>query len=195
MIKRTTVLFSLAALASLGSASVAQAQVANPFRFTVFAGAALPTGDLQDGANTGYTLGAALDWHAPLSPIGFRGEGSFTSFGAKDTGGADDADLSDLGVNANLVFWLPNSGSPVKAYLTGGPSYSHTKVSASSGSLSASVTDNNWGFNVGGGIDLPLGSLSSRIDVRYKRISSDDFFGTGESGTMTYIPITFGISF
>ena len=87
------------------------------------------------------------------------------------------------------------SGSPVKAYLTGGPSYSHTKVSASSGSLSASVPDNNWGFNVGGGIDLPLGSLSSRIDVRYKRISSDDFFGTGESGTMTYIPITFGISF
>jgi opacity protein-like surface antigen len=195
MHKRTTVLFSLAALASIGSASVAQAQVANPLKFTVFAGAALPTGDLKDGVNTGYTLGAALDYHVPLSSIGFRGEGSYTSFGAKDTGGADDADLSDLGVNANLVFWLPNPGSPVKAYLTGGPSYSRTKVSVSAGNVDASVSDNNWGFNVGGGLDFPLGALSTRLDVRYKRISSDNFFGSGESGTVQYIPITFGLTF
>src|SRR4029079_5581096 len=149
MIKLTTVLFSLAALVSIGSASVAQAQVANPLKFTVFAGAALPTGDLKDGADIGYTLGAAMDYHVPVSTIGFRGEGSYTSFGAKDTGGADDADLSDLGLNANLVFWLPNPGSPVKAYLTGGPSYSRTKVSVSAGNVDASVSDNNWGFNVG----------------------------------------------
>ena len=195
MHKRTTVLFSLAALVSIGSASVAQAQVANPLKFTVFAGAALPTGDLKDGANVGYTLGGALDYHVPLSAIGFRGEGTYTSFGAKDTGGADDADLSDLGANANLVFWLPNPGSPVHAYLTGGPSFSRIKVSASSGSVSASVTDNNWGFNVGGGLDFPLGALSTRLDVRYKRISSDNFFGSGESGTIQYIPITFGLTF
>ena len=195
MIKRTTVLFSLAALVSIVSASVAQAQVSNPLKFTVFAGAALPTGDLKDGADIGYTLGAAMDYHVPVSTIGFRGEGSYTSFGAKDTGGADDADLSDLGLNANLVFWLPNPGSPVKAYLTGGPSYSRTKVSVSSGSLDASVTDNNWGFNVGGGLDFPLGALSTRLDVRYKRISSDNFFGSGESGTVQYIPITFGLTF
>ena len=195
MIKRTTVLFSLAALVSIGSASVAQAQVANPLKFTVFAGAALPTGDLKDGADIGYTLGAAMDYHVPVSTIGFRGEGSYTSFGAKDTGGADDADLSDLGLNANLVFWLPNPGSPVKAYLTGGPSYSRTKVSVSSGNVDASVTDNNWGFNVGGGLDFPLGTLSTRLDVRYKRISSDNFFDTGEKGTVQYIPITFGITF
>jgi opacity protein-like surface antigen len=195
MIKRTTVLFSLAALASIGSASVAQAQVSNPLKFTVFAGAALPTGDTKDGVNVGYTLGAALDYHVPLSSIGFRGEGTYTSFGAKDTGGAEDADLSDLGANANLVFWLPNPGSPVKAYLTGGPSYSRTKVSVSSGNVDASVTDNNWGFNVGGGLDFPLGTLSTRLDVRYKRISSDNFFDTGEKGTVQYIPITFGITF
>ena len=195
MIKRTTVLFSLAALVSIGSASIAQAQVANPLKFTVFAGAALPTGDLKDGANVGYTLGGALDYHVPLSAIGFRGEGTYSSFGAKDTGGADDADLSDLGANANVVFWLPSAGSPAHAYLTGGPSFSRIKVSASSGSVSASVSDNNWGFNVGGGLDFPLGALSTRLDVRYKRISSDNFFGSGESGTVQYIPITFGLTF
>ena len=195
MLKRTTVLLSLAMLTSMGSASIVQAQVSNPLKFTVFGGLALPTGDLKDGVNSGYTVGAALDYHVPLSPFGVRGEGLYSSFGAKDTGGADDADLSDLGLNANLVFWLPNPGSPAKAYLTGGPSYSRTKVSVSSGSLDASVTDNNWGFNVGGGLDFPLGALSTRLDVRYKRISSDNFFGSGESGTVQYIPITFGLTF
>jgi len=111
MTKRTTVLFSLAMLASMGSASIAQAQVSNPLKFTVFAGAALPTGDTKDGVNMGYDVGAALDYHAPLSPFGVRAEGTYASCGAKDTGGADDADLSDLGLNANVVLWLPNAFS------------------------------------------------------------------------------------
>ena len=195
MIKRTAALFSLAVLASIGSASVAQAQVSNPLKFTVFAGGALPTGDLKDGVNTGYNVGAALDYHVPISPFGVRVEGIYSSFGAKDSGGADDADLSDLGLNANLVFWLPNAGSPVRPYLTGGPSYSKIKVSASVGNVDESISDNNWGFNVGGGLDFALGSLSTRLDVRYKRISSDNFFGAGESGTVQYIPITFGLTF
>jgi len=195
MTKRTTVLFSLAMLASMGSASIAQAQVSNPLKFTVFAGAALPTGDMKDGVNMGYDVGAALDYHVPLSPFGVRAEGNYASFGAKDAGGADNADLSDLGLNANVVLWLPNAGSPVKAYVTGGPSYSKIKVSASSGGVDASVSDNNWGFNVGGGLDFALGTLSTRLDVRYKRISSNDFFGTGEKGTIQYIPITFGLTF
>ena len=38
-------------------------------------------------------------------------------------------------------------------------------------------------------------ALSTRLDVRYKRISSNDFFGTGEKGTIQYIPITFGLTF
>jgi opacity protein-like surface antigen len=195
MIKRTTLVLSLAALTSIGSASIAQAQVANPLKFTVFGGAALPTGDLKDDADVGYTVGAAVDYRVPLTPLGFRAEGNYSSFDAKDTGGAEDASLSDLGLNANVVFWLPNAGSPMRAYLTGGPSYSRIKVSASSGSVDLSASDNNWGFNVGGGIDFPLGALSTRLDVRYKRISSDNFFGSGETGTVQYIPITFGITF
>ena len=185
----------IAVLTSLGSTSAAQAQVSNPLKFTVFGGAALPTGDLKDGANTGYSVGGAIDYRVPLSVFGVRGEVIYSSFGSKDTGGADNADLSDLGLNANAVLWLPNAGSPVRAYLTGGPTYSKIKVSASSGSVDASVSDNNWGFNVGGGLDFALGTLSTRLDVRYRRISSNNFFDTGESGTVQYIPITFGITF
>jgi opacity protein-like surface antigen len=195
MIKRTAALFSLALLASTGSASVAQAQVSNPLKFTVFAGAALPTGDMKDGVDLGYTVGAALDYRVPLSPFGVRAEGTYASFGAKDTGGAEDADLSDLGLNANAVIWLPNAGSPVRAYLTGGPSYSRIKVSASEGAVEASVTDNNWGFNVGAGLDFALGSLSTRLDVRYKRIFVRQLLRHGRERHGPVHPIPFGLTF
>jgi opacity protein-like surface antigen len=192
MMKRSAALFSFAVLASIGSASIAQAQVSNPLKFTVFAGAALPTGDLKDGVDLGYTVGAALDYRVPLSPFGFRGEGLYSSFGAKDTGGAEDANLSDLGANANAVVWLPNAGSPVRAYLTGGPSYARLKVNVSDSGVDLSVSENKWGFNVGGGLDFALGSLSTRLDVRYRRFSGDDDSG---SGAFQYIPITFGLTF
>jgi opacity protein-like surface antigen len=194
MIKRTVALFSLAVLASTGSASVAQAQVSNPLKFTVFAGGALPTGDFKDGANTGYTVGAGLDYRVPLSPFGVRAEGIYSSFGGKDDLGLEDVDFSDLGLNANAVVWLPNAGSPMRAYLTGGPSYSRLKVNMSDSGLDLSVSENKWGFNVGGGLDFALGSLSTRLDVRYRRFSATDD-ESGESSAFQYIPITFGITF
>jgi opacity protein-like surface antigen len=195
MIKRTTVLFSLAALVSIGSASVAQAQVANPLKFTVFAGAAVPTGDTRDEVKTGYTVGGAVDFHVPLSPFGLRGELAYASADAKETGGLNDLDLSDLGANANAVFWLPNGVSPVRPYVTGGASYSRLKYSAKDGGVTGSIEDNGFGFNVGGGLDFALGSLSTRLDVRYKRISIDNFADSGESVKASYIPITFGLTF
>jgi len=188
MKKRTTLFFSLAALASIGSASIARAQVANTVKFTVFGGAALPVGDSQDELNTGYTVGGALDLRAPLSPLGFRAELTYSGFDAKGLGGTGvDANLKDLGVNANLVYWV-TSPTPVKPYLTGGPSWSHQSATASGGGSTISGSDNAWGFNLGGGIQFPLGELGTRLDVRYRRLSKN-----GDS--FSVIPITFGITF
>src|SRR4051812_32580897 len=107
MIRRTTLFFSLAALASIGSATIAQAQVANPLKFTVFGGAALPVGDSQDALETGYTVGGALDLRMPLTPLGFRGELTYSSFDAKGLSGTGlSANLKDVGVNVNAVYWV-----------------------------------------------------------------------------------------
>jgi hypothetical protein len=176
MIKRTTVLFSLAALVTLGSASVAQAQVANPVKFTVFGGASLPVGDSQDAIKTGYTVGGALDFHAPATPLGVRGELSYSGFDAKVGSGT----LKDVGLNGNAVWWLSNP-TPTKPYLTGGLSWSHQSVEGFDGV-------NAWGFNLGGGLQFALGELGTRLDVRYRRLSKD-----GDS--FSVIPITFGITF
>src|SRR3954469_12485255 len=97
MKKSTRMLFALAAVATFASPAVARAQVSNPLKFTVFGGAALPSGDAGDQFKTGYTVGGAVDLRAPLMPVGLRGELSYSSLGAKDTGGLESLKMTDLG--------------------------------------------------------------------------------------------------
>jgi opacity protein-like surface antigen len=184
----TTMLLTLTALATMGSSAV-QAQLSNPWKFTIFAGAALPSGDSSDDLKTGYTVGGAVDLRAPLMPVGLRGELVYSSFDAKNTAGVGSASLSDLGGNLNAVFWFPSPGTPLTAYLTGGPSYAHLTAKASSGNVTESISDDHWGFNVGAGIDFALSGLSTRLDVRYRQIS------TGDGDHFKAFPITFGITF
>ena len=182
---RMAVLLALATLAPLGAV---RAQVSNPLKFTIFAGAALPVGDKQDAVKTGYTVGGALDLRVPLSPIGFRGELVYSGLEAKGLSGTGvEADVSDLGANLNAVLWLPTA-TPLRPYLTGGPSFSRLKVSASGFGASESESENEWGFNLGGGLQFGLGGLGTRVDVRYRRIST-------EGSAFSIIPITFGVTF
>jgi opacity protein-like surface antigen len=154
----------------------------------VFAGAAIPVGDASDDLNTGFTIGTAVDLRVPVSPIGARLEGSYSRFSIKGTPGVT-AHSSDLGTNLNLVLWMPMSiPSPMTPYLTAGPTFSRMEGSATQGNASVSVTENHWGFNAGGGIDLSLGTLALRIDARYKRISTDE-------DAFQSIPVTVGIRF
>ena len=170
---RTAVSLALVMLAPLGTI---RAQISNPLKFTLFGGAALPVGDAGDAFNTGYTVGGALDFRVPLSPFGVRGELTYSGFDAK----VSSANLKDLGVNANLVYWLQNP-TPAKPYIAGGPSWSHQSVEGFD-------AVNAWGFNLGGGLQFGLGDLGTRLDVRYRRISKD-------GGSFSVIPITFGITF
>ena len=184
---RTALLLSLVTLAPIGTA---RAQLSNPLKFTIFAGAALPVGDTQDAVKTEYTVGGAVDFRVPLSALGVRGEVVYSALDFKGLDGTGvDADFSDLGLNANIVAWLPvPTGGLLQPYLTAGPSYSRLKASASVGGESGSESENHWGFNAGGGLQFALGGLGTRLDVRYRRISAE-----GES--FQIIPITFGITF
>jgi opacity protein-like surface antigen len=174
------VLLALATLAPLGAA---RAQVSNPLKFTIFGGAALPVGDTQDFYKTGYTVGGALDLRVPLSPLGFRGELAYSGLDGK--GLLDGDNITDLGANLNAVLWLPTA-TPLRPYITGGPSYSRLKYEQ--GGVSGSQSDNEWGFNIGGGLQFGLGDLGTRLDIRYRRLSSE-----GEA--FSIIPITFGVTF
>src|SRR5215204_1030851 len=132
---RTAVLLSLVTLAPLGTA---RAQISNPLKFTVFAGAALPVGDTQDAVKTGYTVGGALDFRVPLSALGVRGEVVYSGFDVKQSLGSDESG-SDFGFNTNVVAWLPiPTAGLIQPYLTAGPSFSRLDASASE-------AENRWG--------------------------------------------------
>ena len=111
-------------------------------------------------------------------------------FGAKGLSGTGiSARGSDLGANLNAVLWIPTGVPlPLHPYLAAGPSYSRLALNASQGSNSFSNTQNHWGFNAGGGMDVWLGLVTLRIDARYKRISTDD-------DTFQSVPVTIGIRF
>jgi len=60
---------------------------------------------------------------------------------------------------------------------------------ANAGNVSESISEDHWGFNVGAGIDFALSGLSTRLDVRYRQIS------TGNGDRLRAFPITVGITF
>jgi len=172
-------------------ASSAAAQLlSSPLSFTVSAGTAIPIGDTSDALNTGYSIGGAADLRLPLIPIGARLEGTYASFGAKGLSSTNiSARGTDLGANLNAVLWIPTAVPlPLHPYLTAGPSYSHLSLNASQGSNAFSTTQNHWGFNAGGGMDVWLGLVTLRVDARYKRISTD-------TDTFQSVPVTLGIRF
>jgi opacity protein-like surface antigen len=174
------------ALVAAGS-GVAGAQTPVTFAPSVNVGVAFPTGDTGDGLNTGFTVGVGLDAHVPTMPVSWRAEAQYTRFGASDDGSNGvDASLSDVSGRINAVLPLPATG--MGPYLIGGIGIYHVKATASQNNVSISTSDNKFGWNIGAGLDLPLGTFKGRIEARYHSVSMD-------GGNYTYVPVTIGFRF
>lgn len=176
---------SLFAAALVGIAFVsfeASAQVsaiAKPVQIGVAAGAALPTSDLSDGANTGFNVTGTVGFNPQLIPLGIRVDGSYNRFGLK---GGIDGNIAFTSVSGNLVYkFVSPSVSP---YAIGGAGWCHTTADVGFGTGS----DNNFCWNVGGGINMPLSGFDTFIEARYNQVQ-------GDGGSFKFIPITFGVMF
>jgi hypothetical protein len=154
--------------------TVATAQ--NPIHVNVAAGAAVPTGDFGDIANVGYNLTVGLGLRPALSPLGFRVEGSYNSFGIKDCDECDKATVK--GVDANLIYdFMPVTKTVgVSLYGIGGLGGFRTG------------DETHLGWNIGAGLRLPLTGFSGYIEARYHQVQ-------GDGGHLGYIPIVFGLTF
>ena len=174
------ILPAFAAVLALGAASAsAGAQFSsNPFQIGAAAGIAFPTSDLGDIANTGYNVTVALGYKPAMNPIGVRVEAAYNQFGLKGV----DGNVNIPAFTGNLVYTLPSvSFSP---YVIGGAGLYRTNVDVAGG---GSAGENRFGFNVGGGIKIPLSSsFETFAEARYNRVTVDN-------GSMSFIPITVGI--
>jgi len=170
------------ALATLGAGRTASAQVATilkPVQIGVAAGAAVPVSDLSNSFSTGFNVTGTIAINVPLLPIGFRIDAAYNQFGAK---GASNVNAKIASVTGNVVFGIPGA-IIVSPYLIGGVGYYRV-----SSSVTGSVASNNFGFNAGAGVKLPLLVFSAFAEARYNRVSEN-------GGSTTFVPITVGVMF
>lgn len=167
------------ALVSLPFAASAQVSKAKPVQIGVAAGAALPTSDLSDGANTGFNVTGTVSMNPKLIPLGIRIDGAYNRFGLK---GGVDGNIAFTSVSGNLVYKIPSAS--VTPYAIGGAGWCHTSADVGF----AAGSDNNFCWNAGGGISMPLSGFNTFIEARYNQVQ-------GDGGSFKFIPVTFGVMF
>ena len=170
-------------VALMSSESRAQVStVAKPVQFGIAAGAALPTSDLSDVASTGFNVTGTIGITPQLIPLGIRIDGAYNRFSLKN---GVDGDIHMTSVTGNLVYKMPSEA--VSPYLIGGAGWYNVGGTASG---IGSGSENHFGWNVGGGISMPLSGFDTFLEARYNQVQ----FSDGEPSAK-FIPITFGVMF
>ena len=169
----------IALLAAAGTASAQVATILKPVQVGVAVGGAFPLSDLGKSFNTGFNVTGMMGINVPLLPVGFRIEAAYNQFGAK---GTSNVNAKIAGVSGNVLFGIPGAVI-VSPYLIGGVGYYRVSSSAT-----GSVASNDFGFNAGAGVKIPLVVFSTFIEARYTRVSE-----TG--GSTSFVPVTVGVMF
>ena len=162
--KRTIFAMTTAA-AALAFAGGAEAQTRSPLSVEVRGGLAFPTGSFagfEGGLSNAYTLGANARFQVtPM--LGIYGGYSFTAF-SRDAGGTGvDVAGPEGGVVASFT------GGSVSPFVKGGVVYH------SIDDQHGHEVERNLGFEVGGGVEIPLGpTISFTPAVSYTAIPSNE---------------------
>jgi len=178
-LKRSLFAVALVGMALVSLEAGAQVSRAKPVQIGVAAGAALPTSDLSNGANTGFNVTGTVGLNPKMIPLGIRVDAAYNRFGLKGVSG----NVAYTNVSSNLVYKFQSP--TVSPYAIGGAGWCHTSASVTG---FGSGSDNNFCWNAGGGIAMPLSGFDTFIEARYTQIQT--------SGTSTkFIPVTFGVMF
>ena len=139
------------------------------------AGATMPIGDAGDAFDMGYHATVGLGVKPPLAPIGFRGELMYSQMESKLFNNIGSRMIAGI---ANVTYTVIPT-----AYAIGGLGMYNGSCSGSACPAGAEST-NDFGFNIGGGLNIPLTGLGVFIEARLHVIDDTKI-----------IPITVGIKF
>jgi opacity protein-like surface antigen len=175
-------ILSMIAVAGLAAgAPVAQAQGYNPFEIGASGGIAFPTGDLGNATNTGYNVAVAVGFRSQFMPLAVRAEAAYNQFGLQGGGG----NINIPSFTGNVEYTLP-LGLGFTPYAIGGAGLYRPSADFGGGNTG---TENHFGWNVGGGVRIPLStSFQTFVEARYNSVSV-------QGGTLSFIPVTFGVMF
>ena len=157
------------------------------------AGVSMPTGDLSDGAGTGFHVQGASAYRRAKWPITLRGELAYHHFGTKDftmPGTRPNTTVSYTGKSSSIAgavdasYALP-MGRRMKPYLLGGPGiYSNRSEITRTGAEPTTVSDTKVGLNLGGGMNFAFLGRNAYLEARYHHVDQ-----------AAWVPISFGIRF
>lgn len=168
------------ALTAAAPVASAQGSMASGFQIGASAGVAIPTSDLGNFASTGYNVTVAVGFRPLYMPLGVRLEAAYNQFGLQNGGG----NVNIPAFTGNLVYALP--GVSFSPYAIGGAGLYRTNTDLNG---IGSSGQNNFGFNIGGGIKIPLStSFETFAEARYNRVSVP-------GGSFSFVPITVGVLF
>ncbi|HEX9936355.1 MAG TPA: outer membrane beta-barrel protein [Longimicrobium sp.] len=181
-------------------ATTASAQSTLPITIEVRGGAAIPTGDFDEGVSTGWGLGATVRYAVAPSVDLYAGFDHF-EFGTDEE--LDDEEIefgiADNGLRAGARFSFSTLGS-VQPWLEGGLLVNRSTVSIGDGTTTIDV-DSEWGlgFEAGAGIAVPLSPrVSLTPGVRYRmheaKFEVEDVEEGPESIDVTYFAIDIGVN-
>jgi opacity protein-like surface antigen len=170
-------------IALAASSGSAKAQDFNPFEIGGAIGAAIPTGELGDVTDMGYNATFFVGYNPVFLPVGLRFEAAYNEFGLSDDQGVD-GNINIPSFTANAIFKLPTGG--FTPYVIGGAGL--YRLGADLPGFSDS--ESRFGWNLGGGISMPLSGFKVFVESRFNQVMGED----GDPN-LTFIPIVFGASF
>jgi len=183
MKNRLFALVTAAAFCALASTAQAQYGNYNPFEIGASGGVGFPTGDLGAGTNTGYNISLLVGYRPQYTPIAIRGEAAYNAFGCQNGVGCNNINIPAFTGNIEVGLPLGMSFAP---YAIGGAGL--YRPSADVGAAGSTTAQNRFGWNIGGGVKIPLSGFQTFIEARYHSVNIDN-------GTFSFVPITFGVLF
>jgi opacity protein-like surface antigen len=184
-LKRSLFAVALSGMALVSLPFAARAQVstvAKAVEFGVAAGGALPMSNLSDFYQSGFNGTVTIGFHPQMIPLGIRVDGAYNQFSAKT--GTIGGSVHFASVTGNLEYSIPSE--IVTPYLIGGAGFYNAPIVISA--FGSSGTNNKFGWNLGGGIKMPLSGFDTFLEARYNQVQ-------GNGVSFKFIPITFGVMF
>lgn len=167
---------ALVALVAMPQQSARAQNAESPVHFGLGAGLSIPLNTLSQNVQTGFLISGMLSGTPQGWPLELRGEVTYTGFSGKS--GMVSQNITGLNVDAVL----PVAATGETPYFIGGLGLYHT--SAFAGLLS----ENDFGFNFGGGYRWQLADMTTFVEVRY-------FYVAHSGSSRQMLPLTFGVSF
>jgi opacity protein-like surface antigen len=154
--------------------------------FSIFGGGAFPTGDLGEGLNLGFRLGGGLALRSINFPLGLNVNLAYDRFGGDDDIAGTDLSSESLGIwsgSADVVWQFPTDpAASFRPFLDGGVGLYRI------GGYAGGDSQTKFGFQIGGGVDLPLGGLATFVEAKYVSMFT-------EGKNSNFIPIVIGLRF